>query len=384
MENANEENQKMFLGRYLEKGIKLDYWWMDAGWYVNGKEHGWPRTGTWEIDTDRFPRGFRPITDEAHEKGVRIIVWFEPERVTPGTWLYEEHPDWLVGPDGEQKLLNMGNDDARQWLTDHVYGLLTDQGIDLYRQDFNIDPLAYWRANDGPDRQGATENHYVSGYLSYWDELRRRHPGLLIDSCASGGRRNDVETLRRAVPLLRSDYIFEPTGQQCHTYCLSYWVPFYGTGVIATDDYTARSAMATTSLTLCWDLRREDLPYDLLRKLVQLWRQTAPYRLQGDYYPLTAYSRDSAAWMGWQFDCPQMGSGIVEMFRRPDSPYEVGRCQLRGLEPEGVYRVRILGEEPEREMSADEMMQEGVRITIKDRPGAVTILYDKAARSAVH
>lgn len=30
---------------------------------------------------------------------------------------------------------------------------------------------------------------------------------MLIDSCASGGRRNDLETLRRAVPLLRSDLL---------------------------------------------------------------------------------------------------------------------------------------------------------------------------------
>ena len=53
---------------------------------------------------------------------------------------------------------------------------------------------------------------------------------MLIDSCASGGRRNDLETLRRAVPLLRSDYIMEPVGNQCHTYGIAFWYPYYGTG----------------------------------------------------------------------------------------------------------------------------------------------------------
>jgi alpha-galactosidase len=33
MIRANEENQKFFIDRYLEEGIALDYWWMDAGWY---------------------------------------------------------------------------------------------------------------------------------------------------------------------------------------------------------------------------------------------------------------------------------------------------------------------------------------------------------------
>ena len=75
-----------------------------------------------------------------------LIVWFEPERVTPGTFLYTNNPAWLLGRDGEQKLLNLGNPDARQWLTDHVDAMLTREGIDFYRQDFNMDPLAYWRA----------------------------------------------------------------------------------------------------------------------------------------------------------------------------------------------------------------------------------------------
>jgi hypothetical protein len=56
------------------------------------------------------------------------------------------------------------------------------------------------------DRQGMTDNLHVQGYLAYWDALRRRRPNLVIDSCASGGRRNDLETMRRAVPLHPTDY----------------------------------------------------------------------------------------------------------------------------------------------------------------------------------
>ena len=59
-------------------------------------------------------------------------------------------------------------------------------------------------------------------------------PACSIDSCASGGRRNDLETLRRAVPLLRSDYQFghEATmPNQGHTYGISSWIPYYGSGL---------------------------------------------------------------------------------------------------------------------------------------------------------
>ena len=45
----------------------------------------------------------------------------------------------------------------------------------------------------------------LKGISVIGDELRRRHPGMLIDSCASGGRRDDLETMRRAVPILPTD-----------------------------------------------------------------------------------------------------------------------------------------------------------------------------------
>ena len=38
-------------------------------------------------------------------------------------------------------MLNLGNSDARHWWLEHVDKLIVEQGIDLYRNDFNIDPL---------------------------------------------------------------------------------------------------------------------------------------------------------------------------------------------------------------------------------------------------
>jgi alpha-galactosidase len=388
MINADEASQILFIDRYLEEGLKLDYWWMDAGWYPN--KDGWPNTGTWEVDTRRFPRGLRAITDHGHEKGVKSIVWFEPERVTAGTYLSEKHPDWVLGG----TLLNLGNDAAREWLLEHVDSLMKSQGIDLYRQDFNMDPLDYWRKADAPDRQGITEIRHVCGYLAWWDELRRRHPDMLIDTCASGGRRNDIETLRRAVPLLRSDYILEPVGNQNHTYGMASWIPLYGTGVNHFDAYGFRSCVCP-DLNACYDLRKRDADWPFVRRMIAQWRQIAP-DYYGDYYPLTSYSRGNDVWAAWQFDRPETGTGFIQVFRRGDSPYESIRLQLRGLDPAARYEVididkaaaapkeanasgtGVGGVDPTGQaLTGKELLETGLRVELAKRPASALITYKR-------
>lgn len=373
MINADSASQKFFVDKYLERGIKLHYWWMDAGWYWN--KTGWPNTGTWEVDTNRFPGGLRPISDHAHAKGVNIIVWFEPERVTAGTWLTENHPDWVLGG-AAGGLLNLGNPDARDWLINHIDGLINSEGIDLYRQDFNMDPLAYWRKNDTEDRQGITEIRHVEGYFAYWDELIRRHPNMLIDSCASGGRRNDLETLRRAVPLLRSDYIMEPIGNQCHTHTLSEWFPFYGTGTSKTDPYLIRSVLCPHFIA-CWDMRPDDFDYTTLRREIDLWMDYGP-NFMGDYYPLTSYSLANDQWIAWQFDRPEAGEGLVQVFRRDASVYESARFPLDALDAAATYRVTNI-DAPDRaiELTGEELRAKGLLVEIGEKPGTAFFTYKR-------
>ena len=380
---CNEVDELRFIDAFSEAGVKLDYWWMDAGWYPCGD--GWPKVGTWIPDTIRFPRGLKPISDRAHAKGTGLIVWFEPERVTPGTWLYEQHPEWLLGQDGDTKLLNLGISSARQWLTDHVHTQLKEQQIDLYRQDFNMDPLPYWRAGDAPDRQGITEIRHVEGYLSYWDELRRRHPGLLIDSCASGGRRNDLETLRRALPLLRSDYqsfqgdpAYGP-GNQGHTYGLSLWFPYYGQGVYYNPRqllYSVRSSLSP-AFGFCVDVRTAGVDWTMVRRIADQWRRVAPCFL-GDFYPLAPYRSENDAWMAWQFDLPESGKGMVQVFRRADSPYESARFRLRGLDADGRYELTDLDDPGRtRQFTGQELREHGLAVVLAEKPSASIFAYTR-------
>ena len=161
MQFATADNQISYMKQTLADGVPIKYWWMDAGWYP--LTPAWWKTGTWDVDPKRFPQGLRPVSEYAHARNVKIILWFEPERVSEGSWLDQNHPDWLLGEKGKDKLLFLGNPDAWHWLVDHVSKIITEDGIDVYRQDFNFPPLNIWRSHDTPDRQGITEIEHVEG-----------------------------------------------------------------------------------------------------------------------------------------------------------------------------------------------------------------------------
>ena len=144
---VTEENQIEVLKQLVENKIDVEHFWIDAGWYEDAGT--WYKgVGNWFPKKKAFPRGLKPVADEARKHGMGFVLWFEPERVYPGTWLFEAHPEWLIMPtDGTMQqqmsaLLDLGNPEARRWLTNHVSSMCEEVGIDIYRQDFTFDPLA--------------------------------------------------------------------------------------------------------------------------------------------------------------------------------------------------------------------------------------------------
>ena len=366
--------------RMLDAGIKLDLCWRDAGgdntWFpiAGGPYHregkGWWNTGTWQIDPAKYPDGFRPFTNWLHERGVGFMLWFEPERVgDPNSWLAKNHPEWLLPTNAltfgdnpsNDPILDQGNPAALDWLINHVDGMIKSQGIDWYREDMNgRGPGQAWRKNDTPDRQGITENHYVQGHLAFWDELLRRNPRLRIDSCASGGRRNDLESMRRAVPLCRTDFnqvyqagVAEAT--QGHTHGLSSWLPYYGLSSRFHDEYSYRSFYMPS-----FGMIGGDIP--VLKKAYGEWREVAADML-GDYYPLTPYSLERDKWIAWQFDRPELGTGMVQVFRRDQSPNDSARLKLHGLDAMAKYMVENIDGGTEIR-TGNELLSDGIAVSM--------------------
>ena len=331
MHQATVENQIAFIDSYRNAGIPIDYWWMDAGWYPCKGQ--WWNTGTWEMNRKQFPSGLKPVSDYAHARNIRTILWFEPERLTPGSWLWENHPEWVLKTKSrkDSALLNMGLPEARQWLAETIGRILREEGIDLYRQDFNIHPLSFWLEHDAPDRKGLTENHYVQGYLWFLDELRRRNPKLVIDLCASGGMRHDLESLRRGIAFTQSDYDRTPEGDLNQNYSLPFLMPYHGHSVPSTDAY-GFWCYATLGLHPRWDIRKlKSLDKNIARR-VRVWREKVAPCYYGNYYPLTPYSVSPDTWLVCQYNHPEEKRCVVQAFRRSTCLLERGVFYLRGLD----------------------------------------------------
>jgi alpha-galactosidase len=233
------------------------------------------------------------------------------------------------------------------------------------------------------------ENLHVQGYLQLWDDLLARNPGLWIDSCASGGRRNDLETMRRAVPLHDTDF-----GYGDHPVKLSFqhilfeWLPYFKEATLSwdlegrgrynqrVDSFSYHCGLAPM-LIPCLDIQRDDYDFDLVRRMLGIWRRAAELIIAGDYYPLTPIQRTPEKWVARQFDCPELGRGFIQAIRLPLAPEKTMTVRPQAL----VADISYLFENPEtgetREYTGRAAQAHGFAFTLQPRQGAIWFYHAK-------
>lgn len=391
-----EQNQLDGIDDYLRAGVRPDIWWIDAGWYPC--HYDWPHIGTWKPDYERLPNGLGPVGRKCRENGIRLLLWFEPERARDHTELTDEHPEWMLrmkNPDGtysDNSLVNLGDPACCDWVIDRVDSIIKDSGVDIYRQDFNFAPAEYWRQNEAEDRIGALENLHAQGYLRYWDALLERNPGLWIDSCASGGRRNDLETMRRAVPLHYTDvgYGNHPIKQKQHRQMFE-WIPYFRAHNMSwdrpdgsyvpgefekreLDEFAFYAAMAP-SLT---DMTEHDASPEgmaLAIRMQKIWRRAAELMLSCDYYPLTECRKSPRDFYAMQFHNPDTGEGFFQVLSNTQTEEEAFVVRLPALE-DGEYVLSDSRDGSELTCGAEQLRQ-GFRVALPRR-SSVIYFYHRA------
>ncbi|MBQ7446273.1 MAG: alpha-galactosidase [Clostridia bacterium] len=374
---------------FLRHNITLDYLWLDAGWYVNadGNSCGWPETGMWQVDTVKFPDKLAEVSELVHKNGGKTLLWFESEVVRCDKKKFLEankdfKEEWFLGVAApgswlEGQLVDLGNPEARDWLIKKITNVMEEGGIDMYRQDFNVDPAEVWKWCDDYDKTGYTENRYVTGYLAFWDSLLELYPDMTIDSCASGGGRNDLETMRRSVPLHISDYWDGQTGRyderQALLLSLSQWFPYFKLQIGGSDeinDYNLRSCMAPWN-NMNVPTMSKSTPWDIVTKAVKEWRALSKYFYK-DFYPLTAYSSGDDVWRAYEYYDEEAGEGAVMVFRAANNAESEKVLKLHA-DTSAKYIVKDCDGKLAGLFSGFEL-ENGLKITLEE-PGTSTLIF---------
>lgn len=421
--DATEQNQIEFAQQFAKLGV--EYLWVDIGWQI-------PESYIGPIDRERFPNGFRSLSDSLKKLDMGLLVWTAVEYQGRQSWMQQQRgelflklKDTTIDQNNPRlQILNFADKDARAFLTDYISTLVQKEGIAIYRQDGPIganlkyaqkQPLHWWRDNDAPDRKGITEIRYVEGLYAFWDEIVRRNPGLIIDMCGGGATRIDLEAMSRCVYLWRSDHNhpgFEPTGYQSHTYELSQWVPSTGTASGYPDTYSFRSSI-NNGVAIAWNpyqpqkaqrwplafpvkqkkpyqlktaprktvdgkervgyLVSEPFPWDAAQRLCDEF-QRIRHLFHGDFYPLTPYSLDDDTWLAFQFHKEDLRQGMVLAFRRPECENQTVNLKFWGLSSDASYEVHFEDGDVKRTLTGKELST-GLDVTTPNQPGSLLITY---------
>ncbi|CAN2184344.1 GalA Alpha-galactosidase [Candidatus Nanopelagicaceae bacterium] len=201
--NHNEEGIRKMVDKAAEIGVERVV--LDDGWF-GSRRNDRAGLGDWIVSKDAWPNGLAPIIKYINDKGIEFGLWFEGEMVNRDSDLYRAHPDWILQEPGRipvegrwQQVLDLTKEGAYNHVLNQVDAVLSEYNIAYIKWDHNrhlTDPISDGR----PVVRKQTEAIY-----RMFDELKKRHPGLEIESCSSGGGRIDLGMIEHADRFWTSD-----------------------------------------------------------------------------------------------------------------------------------------------------------------------------------
>lgn len=333
--------------------VGVERYVLDDGWFRHRRDDT-AGLGDWYVDEDIWPDGLGPLVAAVRERGMQFGLWFEPEMINEDSDLARAHPEWILGP-GErlpvrhrnQQVLNLTIPQAYAYLRERISALVSEYDIDYIKWDHNRSLVeAGTRATGRPAVHAQTLATYA-----LIDELKAAHPGLEIESCASGGGRIDLGMMTHADRIWASD-CNDPTERQLIESGTRLLLPpeLIGSHVASPTSHTTgrthvlsyRAGTAFFShLGIEWDLTsatEEDL------EALATWvRGHKAHRdllhtgtvVRSDHLPEGAWCHGVVA-----RDKTEAIYAVVSLHTAPSAP--AGRIRLPGLDPQATYRLRPL------------------------------------------
>ncbi|MEY3430392.1 MAG: hypothetical protein RJB30_324 [Actinomycetota bacterium] len=165
---------------------------LDDGWF-GSRRNDRSGLGDWQVSQEVWPNGLGEISKYIADKGMEFGLWFEGEMVNTDSDVYRKNPDWILSEGGRvpatwrhQLVLNLAHPDAYKYILESVSKVIADASVRYIKWDHNRTLI------DAGYLGRAAYRIQTEAIYRLFDELKARHPGLEIESCASGGGRIDL------------------------------------------------------------------------------------------------------------------------------------------------------------------------------------------------
>ena len=287
----------------------------------------------------------------------------------------KEHEKWLIDLGTISiNCWNFSDDEALRYITDLISTSITENGVTYYRQDQNIWLHVFFDKADKDyynNRQGFCENHYITNKYKFLDTLKAENPGLMIDNCASGGRRLDLEMAKRSIPIWRSNYNCDPhddlhEATQSQTLGLSCWLPMSGTMSYLGNKYEAMTSIIPCQVDTFSSPESEW--YDMFTKL--------RYEMAENFYPLMCGGYDADKYLAMQYSSFDANEGFAVVYKREMITDNSTVLKLNGLEENVTYVVKdFLSDSVLTEAVGLQLMENGVSVNLTENPDAAVINF---------
>ena len=191
--------------------LGLDMLVLDDGWFGKRDDDN-SGLGDWFVNEKKLGCTMKELVDRVNALGLKFGIWLEPEMVSEDSDLYRTHPDWVLQIPGRepnrsrnQLVLDLSRKEVREYMKKFIDDTLSCANISYVKWDMNRSVDNVYSAADPTLSQGAIRHKYVLGLYEVMEDMRTRHPDLLLEGCSGGGGRFDAGMLYYAPQIWCSD-----------------------------------------------------------------------------------------------------------------------------------------------------------------------------------
>lgn len=363
---------------------------MDAGWYDT--------YGDWVPSPGRFPNGLEPIRKYAQKKGLLFGLQTEAEGGRRG-WSNSKAAKGNPGLLGPQDVLRLDQAKPVQHILSELGQVVETYKIDLYRHEFipaglpGQDMFTHeWVSTDRFNFQENAYWRYYEGYNRIWDALRGKYPQLILQHCANGGTRDDVNNMARFHETYSNEGELNRVlpSYSGKTLSLPPEILTIGGGARLERGHLDTYLRFTFTLQTPWlhsgvAPGLENLGRSIKEKYIhsiQLYknfiRPILPTSLVYHHAPMSAAGGvTSTPWFVMEFTSPDRNKGWVTIVRQNGAAKsDTYLFKPRGLSPAKTYRVTFDNIGATVPVSGLQLMQQGLSVRLESTMSSELILFE--------